>query len=230
MEFPFGVAFTAGALAVFNPCALAMIPAYVAVRAQTEARATGALFATSAAGLVVGFVGVFTVVGVVLSFAGHALFQFAPFVAGGVGIVLVAIGVRTLAGRPLHISLPAVAVRGGAETLSAQVLFGATYGLASLGCALPVFLAYTASAIALSPAVLLAHLAAFSAGAAAALVGVVTVALGAREAELRVPDGGAIARYGGGTLIAAGGLYVAYLQLGWLVGYPLGVPALILSF
>ena len=55
---------------------------------------------------------------------------------------------------------------------------------------------------------------AFSAGVAAALLGVVAVAVGAREAELRVPAGGAIARYGGGALITAAGLYVAYLQFG----------------
>src|SRR5713101_2137410 len=176
-----------------------MIPAYVAVRTQTEARTTAALFATGAAGLVVGFVGVFTFVGLVLSLAGHALFQFAPFVAGAVGIALFAVGLRTLAGRPLHIALPAVAIRGGPETLGAQVLFGATYGVASLGCALPVFLAYGASAIALGPAAFLMNLLAFSAGAAAALLAVVGVALGAREAESRVPVGGAIARYGGGA-------------------------------
>ncbi len=102
--------------------------------------------------------------------------------------------------------------------------------MASLGCALPIFLAYAASAIDLSPAVFLANLTAFSAGAAAALVGVVAVALGAREAEARVPAAGLIARYGGGALITAAGLYVAYLQLGWLIGYPLGVPAVTLSF
>lgn len=38
----------------------------------------------------------------------------------------------------------------------------------------------------------------------------------------------ALARYGGGALLSAAGLYLLYLQLGFLIGYPFGIPAITL--
>lgn len=223
------LAFSAGALSVANPCALAMVPAYVALRAQTAGRSDVSMFVTTGVlGLLLGFVGVFTVVGLVLSLAGRTLFQFVPFVAGAAGIALVWVGVRTLLGRPLHFALPAVEIRGGPESLAGQVIFGATYGIASLGCALPVFLAYTLSFAGAGPLEFAVNLVAFSAGAASTLLVVVGVALAAQGARGWLPGSREIARYGGGALVTAAGLYVAYLQLGGLVGYPLGAPALAL--
>lgn len=122
-------------------------------------------------------------------------------------------------------TLPAVAIRGGAESFRSQLAFGATYGLASLGCALPVFLAYTISVASATPLAFALNLAAFAAGAALTLLVVVVVALAAQGAGDRIPAGRELARYGGGLLITIAGVYVAYLQLGWVINYPLGVPA-----
>ncbi len=224
-----GLAFGAGALSIANPCALAMVPAYVLLRAQTAARgAAPTLAVTGVVGLLVGFVGVFTLAGLALSLAGRTLLQLVPFIAGAVGLGLVWVGVRTLLGRPPHVALPAVAIRGGPESLTGQLLFGATYALASLGCALPVFLAYTVSVAAAGPIASVANLVAFSVGAATTLLAVVVVALGAQGAGGLLPGGRELARYGGGLLLTLAGLYIAYLQLGWLIGYPVGVPALTL--
>ncbi len=220
------LAFGAGTLSVVNPCALAMIPAYVALRAQSATgRAAPVLVLNGVGGLLLGVVGVFTLIGLAISLAGRTLFQFVPFVAGAVGLALVWVGVRTLLGRPLRVPLPAVAIYGGADSLPAQVVFGATYGLASLGCALPVFLAYTVSIAGAAPLAFAANLVAFAAGAAMTLLLVVIVAVSAQGAAGRLP-GRELARYGGGLLVTFAGLYVAYLQLGWLIGYPFGVPAL----
>ena len=72
------------------------------------------------------------------------------------------------------------------------------------------------------------NLVAFAAGAATTLLAVVVVAVGTQQAGARLPAGRELARYGGGVLVTLAGLYVAYLQLGWLIGYPFGVPALTL--
>jgi len=224
-----GLAFSAGALSVANPCALAMIPAYVALRTQSATGgAAPALIVNGVGGLLLGFVGVFTLTGLAISLAGRTLFQLVPFVAGAVGLALVWAGVRTLLGRPLHVPLPAIAIRGGAESLPGQLVFGATYGLASLGCALPVFLAYTISVASGTPLAFALNLAAFAAGAALTLLVVVVIALAAQGAGGRIPAGRELARYGGGLLVTIAGVYVAYLQLGWVIGYPLGVPTLTL--
>ncbi len=228
--FSFGVAFGAGVLSVANPCAIAMIPAYLALRAQSYARsALSIALLNDVGGLLFGFLGVFTAVGLLLSAASRALLQSVPFVAGLIGLALLVVGLRTLAGRPLHVTLPVLAIRGGAESFRAQLLFGATYGLASLGCALPVFLAYAAAGFATRDArLVVANVASFGLGAAAMLLGVVVLATLLGGAGQRVPGADAIGRYGGGALIAGAGAYVLYLQLGWIVGYPLGVPSLTL--
>ena len=228
--FSFGVAFSAGVLAVANPCAIAMVPAYLALRADAgTSRSLSLALLNGVGGLLVGFLGLFTAVGLLLSVAGRALLQSVPFVAGLIGLALLVVGLRTLAGRPLHVALPTLGIRGGAGSFRAQAVFGATYALASLGCALPVFLAYAAIGFASrDPRLVVASLASFAAGAGAMLLGLVIVATALQGARQRVPGGTALSRYGGGLLIAGAGAYVLYLQLGWLIGYPFGVPTLTL--
>ncbi len=228
--FSVSVAFSAGVLAVANPCAIAMIPAYFSLRAQSGGRsALSIALLNDAGGLLMGFLGVFAAIGLLLSVVSRALLQAVPFVAGLIGLALVIVGLRTLAGRPLHVTLPAVAIRGGAESFRAQLLFGATYALASLGCALPVFLAYAAAGFATRDArLVVANVASFGLGAATMLLGLVVLATLVSGARQRLPGGVAIGRYGGGILIAGAGAYVLYLQLGWIVGYPFGVPSLTL--
>lgn len=225
-----GLAFTAGMLSIANPCALGMIPAYLALRAQAAgARPLHVVVLTGVGGLVAGFVGVFVAVALLLSVFGRVLLQTVPFVASAIGVALLAIGVATLLGRRVRVALPAVEVRGGPDTPAAQALFGATYGLASLSCALPIFLAFAATALgARDPLALVVTVATFAAGAAVTLLALVLVGVAAHDASRRLPGGELAARYGGGVLLAAAGLYLLYVQLGWLIGYPFGFPAVTL--
>ncbi len=225
MDPTLGLAFGAGALAIMNPCALGMIPAYLALHADHRRLAAAS---AGLAALVLGFVGVFSAVALALAVFGHALLRAAPFVAGAIGLVLLALGIVTLLGRTVHLALPGARVAGGGPSFGAHVLFGATYALASLGCALPIFLAFTGIALSDRDAAgLLGTLVAFALGTAASLV--VLVALGAATGFaarfLRSP---ALARYGGGALLSTAGLYLLYLQLGFLIGYPFGIPAITL--
>lgn len=227
---PLGLAFTAGMLSIANPCALGMIPAYVALRAQTAgARPLRIVVLTGVGGLVGGFVGVFVAVALLLSLFGRVLLQSVPFVASAIGVALLVLGAATLLGRRIHIALPAVEVRGGPDTLAAQALFGASYGLASLGCALPIFLAFAAMALgARDPLALVATVATFAAGAAVTLLALVLVGTAAHDASRRLPGGALATRYGSGVLLVVAGLYLLYVQLGWLIGYPLGFPVVTL--
>ncbi len=223
MDPTLGLAFSAGVLAIVNPCALGMIPAYLALHAGRRglASATNGLLA-----LVFGFVGTFTGVALALALFGHALLRAAPFVAGGIGLVLLALGIVTLLGRAVHLALPGTSVTGGGPRFGAQLAFGATYALASLGCALPIFLAFTGVALTDRDAIgLVGTLVAFALGTATSLV--VLIALGATTGFAnRFVRSPALARYGGGALLSGAGLYLLYLQLGFLIGYPLGIPAI----
>ena len=225
MDPTLALAFGAGVLAIVNPCALGMIPAYLALHAGRRglAATTAGLLA-----LVLGFVGVFTGVALALALFGHALLRAAPFVAGGIGLVLLALGIVTLLGRAVHLALPGAGIEGGGPRFGAQLAFGATYALASLGCALPIFLAFTGVALTDRDAVgLLGTLVAFALGTATSLVAL--VALGAATGfASRALRSRVLARYGGGALLFGAGLYLLYLQLGFLIGYPFGIPAITL--
>jgi cytochrome c-type biogenesis protein len=225
MDPTLGLAFSAGALAIVNPCALGMIPAYFALHAGHRGLAAAG---TGLAALVLGFVGVFTAVALALALFGHALLRAAPFVAGGIGVALLALGVVTLLGRDVHLALPGADVDGGGPRFGTQLAFGATYALASLGCALPIFLAFTGVALTDRDAArFIGTLAAFALGTATSLVVLVALgtATGVASRFLRSP---AFARYGGAALLAGAGLYLLYLQLGFLIGYPFGIPAITL--
>lgn len=228
--FSVGLALGAGMLSVANPCALGMIPAYVALRAQAAGgRRLHVVVLTGVGGLVAGFVGVFVAVALALSIFGRVLLQSVPFVAGAVGLALLVVGAATLLGRHVRLAVPAAEIRGGPDGIAAQVLFGATYALASLGCALPIFLAFAATALAArDPLVLVLTVVTFAAGAAVTLLALVVVGVAAQGASRRVPGGGFAARYAGGSLIAFAGLYLLYVQLGWLIGYPFGLPVVAL--
>ncbi len=226
MDPSLALAFTAGMFAVVNPCALGMIPAYVALAGSTKPSVTVVL--RGATGLATGFVGLFSLVALLVAVFGHALLTAIPVVGGAIGLGLVALGLAMLLGRQVHVALPSLAIRGGADRLRNQILFGATYGMASLGCALPIFLAFSATALnSRDPVALVATIGFFAAGTATMLLAVVLLATAGARLGRGLPTA-AFLRYGGGGLLIAAGLYLSYLQLGFLIGYPFGIPAVTL--
>lgn len=157
---PFGFAFGAGMVAAVNPCGFAMLPAYLSLYLGAEendfgkraslARLLRALLV--GATVTLGFVLLFGAAGVVISASGGALLGAMPVLGILVGVALVALGLWMLAGGTLHagvfgriatrvVNLKSVHARG-------FFLFGVAYGLASLSCTLPVFLAVVGSSLA----------------------------------------------------------------------------------
>lgn len=156
---PFGFAFGAGFVAAVNPCGFAMLPAYLSLYLGSqeegfEKRSTlgKALRALLVGGVVsLGFVLLFGLAGIVVAAGGNALLGAMPWVGAAIGVGLVVMGLWMLAGRTLY--------TGVFERLAARVgdpkdigvrgffLFGLAYGLASLSCTLPVFLAVIGSSL-----------------------------------------------------------------------------------
>ena len=182
-------AFALGAVAAFNPCGFALVPAYLGLYLRDDVGRTrfGSRLARSiAVAVVVGasFTALFGVVGAVFSLGSTYIIRSLPWIGLGVGIALVIIGGLVLSGRPVRSSLPdrlATRVGKGASTSSLRgyAAFGLAYGAASLGCTLPLFLAVTGTAAATSRlygAAVLAFVL-YGAGMAAAL-GVLTVVAG----------------------------------------------------
>jgi cytochrome c biogenesis protein CcdA len=142
-------AFTLGLVAAVNPCGFPLLPAYLALFAGDTTGLDGTRRTVRAlvagACMTVGFVLVFGVVGI-LAESGMALVtNWASWVMIVVGIALAALGIRGLVGRPLRVPIPAIRFAEG-RTALAMGGFGVAYAVASLSCALPLFLAGVAGA------------------------------------------------------------------------------------
>ncbi len=157
---PVGIAFGAGMVSAVNPCGFAMLPAYLSLYLGAEegdfrkrspvGRALRALLVGVIVSL--GFILLFGLAGVVVSAGGKAILGVMPWVGAIIGAVLVLMGVWMFAGRGLYTGVfKRVAERvGDPKTMSARsfFLFGLAYGLASLSCTLPVFLAVIGGSVA----------------------------------------------------------------------------------
>ncbi|MGQ0573597.1 MAG: cytochrome c biogenesis CcdA family protein [Pseudonocardia sp.] len=213
-------ALVAGAVAAFNPCGFALLPAYLGLLVSDEApggRAAairrGARFA---AGMTVGFVAVFGLVGAVLAPLALSIERYLPIVTVVVGVVLVGLGGWLLAGRQLGI--PGLAGHGSAPTAAgwtSQIGYGVSFALASLSCTIAPFLAVTAGALSTGGALGVAS--AFLAYALGMGIVVLVLALAVVTARTSVVGSmrrvGALISRGSGVLLVVAGAYVAWY--GW---------------
>ena len=217
------VAFGAGLVAALNPCGFALLPGYLAlvVRGTSPRGPLNALARALVATMVMtaGFVAVFGTFGLLTVAAANTVQRYLPYVTLLIGIILILLGVRLLAGRRLGLMLPdAVAGRAGwapTARLGSMAGYGVGYALASLTCTVGPFLAVTGATLESNTA--LHRVAVFGAyaGGFALVVGVLAVATALAGTvvldRLRrvVPY---ISRISGALLIAVGA-YVAYY--GW---------------
>jgi len=157
---PVGFAFGAGIVAAVNPCGFAMLPAYLSLylgnqEAGFEKRSPlgRALRALAIGGVVsLGFVLLFGVAGVIVSAGGSVILGTMPWVGVVIGAALILMGLWMLAGRTLYTGVfERFAGRVGdprSMSIRGFFLFGLAYGLASLSCTLPVFLAVMGGSLA----------------------------------------------------------------------------------
>jgi cytochrome c-type biogenesis protein len=224
-----GYAFVAGMVAAVNPCGFVLLPAwlgaYISDRAGTGGTRAIRQSIVVALWLTAGVIGLFMVVGALVAAVSGSFIVAFPWVGLGLGVLLTALGGGVLAGRSLHLSV----VEGwvgrltrDTTTLSARsyVRFGVIYGLASLSCTLPAFLAVITTSL-LSGGYLIALLqfAMFGVGMAAVLA-TMTVFVGLLSG--RAPGGlrrfsRHAVRVSGVLLLLAGGYLVYY----WLSVWPL---------
>lgn len=223
MELPLLLGLGAGSVSAVNPCGFAMPPAFVGffLGEREEAGAGLArrlLRAAAVAGLVTaGFVVVFVPIGAAVSLGSRSLVRYVPWLGLGVGVVLIGVGIAFLVGRTVALDLHPVQRVGGRRNRS-MVVYGVGYGLASVGCTLPVFLAVVGGAVAaggILPGVAVFVAYALGMGLVVLAVSVAT-ALGkdavARWLRRLMPH---LGRVGGLGLMAAGA-YLVFLEVRFL--------------
>ncbi|MBA2307910.1 MAG: cytochrome c biogenesis protein CcdA [Pseudonocardiales bacterium] len=216
------LALVAGAVAAFNPCGFALLPAYLGllVAQDRTGAANGRAAAVAAAvrfaaGMTLGFVAVFGLVGGVLAPLAVSIERYLPVVTVVMGVVLVGLGGWLLAGRQL--AIPGLAGRGRAPTSSwpSQIGYGVSFGLASLSCTIAPFLAVTAGSLrAGGPFGVASTFVAYSVGMGTVVLALaVAVATASTSLVASMRRAGAVISRGSGALLVIAGAYVAWY--GW---------------
>ena len=147
---PLGYAFVAGVVASVNPCGFVLLPAYLGFYLGDDPGARGGrvrmgrALAVSAT-VTASFVLLFGLAGILAALAASAVTSSLPWVGTAVGVGLILLAGVLASGRELTVSLaPRTAGHLKAATrargLGGYAAYGTAYGLASLGCTLPVFL------------------------------------------------------------------------------------------
>ena len=229
-DLPIGYAVVAGAIAVFNPCGIALVPVYVGLFLGDDAVESGATLPRMRRAIIVSavvalsfgvvFAGVGLLVGIFAVAVGTAL----PWIGLAVGILLVLLGGRMLAGgAPLGVAIDTARMGRAASSggLRGYSMFGVGYAAASLGCTLPIFIAATGSSLAGgSVGTTSLRFIGFGAGMALAL-GVLTVVFGLAGGSLirRIGRGGDLLEVLSAALVLLAG---AYIIVYWLSSGTIG--------
>jgi cytochrome c-type biogenesis protein len=217
---PLSVALVAGALVALNPCSVPLLPAflsyYLGVDRDRLPPARTGLVQGMLVGvmLTAGVVGVFAGIGLPLVYGSARITQVVPWLGLVAGIGSMLVGAIALAG-PGWVKLrlpitPAPTWRGWFRPLA----FGVAYGVASLGCSLPVFITFVAASLSVSGSgSAVAVLAAYVAGMATTILALLVAATLFREGVARriAPLAARLHRVSGLLLVFAG----AYLTYFW---------------
>jgi len=149
-KVPVGYALVAGMVASVNPCGFVLLPAYLGYylgdgRGGTGVRRQLGRALLVSATVTASFALLFGLTGILAGLAASALTSSLPWIGVTVGAGLILLGGLLASGHELNFPLaPRMAQRLGAATrrqgLGGYAAYGAAYGLASLGCTLPVFL------------------------------------------------------------------------------------------
>lgn len=221
------LALVAGAVAAFNPCGFALLPAYLSLLVAddpgSESAPVGARHALTAvrkavrftSGMTVGFVAVFGTFGAAIAPLAISVERYLPYLTVVIGAVLVLLGAWLLTGRGL--TVPGLAGRGSGPTRSwwSQVGYGASFALASLSCTIGPFLAVTATSLrGSSPLQVVASYVAYALGMGTVILVLALAAATAQATAVsRMRRAGAYIGRVSGALLVAAGAYVAWY--GW---------------
>jgi cytochrome c biogenesis protein CcdA len=210
-------AFALGLVGVANPCGFPLLPAYVSFfvdgrgpRGRDPLRALGASACVTA-----GFVACFGLLGLALGAVVAAVESVVPWVMVGFGGLMALTGLAALTGHldrfPLRINRTGRASIGGRGPL-AMAGFGVVYGLASLGCSLPVFLAAVGGGLDQRGVWVVARSSVAYALGMGLLLAVVAVGTSTTRGAMvrRVRPAGRLGRLAGASLLVLSGAYLAY--------------------
>ncbi len=227
---PLGFVFAAGMVSAVNPCGFVLLPAYLGVfLGESDASRPLGVAARVRRGVVVGatvtlaLVLVFAVVGMLVGSVASLLVGTLPWLGLAVGVALIVTAGYRVAGGAAFGALPyriSAQLSGGlaaprAAGLRAYFAYGLAYGLASLSCTLPIFLAVLGGSVAADGVVpVLGRLATYGLGMGTLIVGVtIAAALFGAAVLRRLRWATRVVQPAGTALLFLAGSYVVYYWL-----------------
>lgn len=205
----------AGVLAVLNPCGIALLPGLLSLTPTSadtrHGRSVRAPAVKTGLILTAGAVATFGVVAVPIAVGAQLVAAAVSWVGLILGVAMILLAVLVLAGK--RIALPGM--RFGENLRQGQsgtFLVGAGYGVTSLGCGLPLFLAALGAAVAAGGRfAAVAVVAAYTAGMAVALITVMIGIAAIHDAVTRlVGRSQSLMRWINGALLLLAGGYLTY--------------------
>ena len=160
-----GYAFAAGMVASVNPCGFAMLPAYLGLYLGTNEKEgeqrniVRSLGKSVLVGGVVtsGFIVLFGLTGLLVNLGAKPVRDIIPWLGLVIGVLLTIAGSWILGGGKLYSGLAGRAASRIGDPAEVSIrgyfLFGLSYGIASLSCALPIFLIVVATTLTASGAI-----------------------------------------------------------------------------
>jgi cytochrome c-type biogenesis protein len=215
---PLTLALAAGGLSTINPCGFAMLPAYLTFYVGADEDQLPSATSRTAQGLktglmvTAGFLLVFAVVGLPITYGATRIVRTIPWVGMALGLTLLVVGVATFLGRKISMTINHGIRPEQNRRPKTMFLFGIGYGIASLGCTLPVFLAVIGASLATQgPGGALLVLVAYGSGMAIMLILFSTGAALVRDGLVRsvrrvMPYMGRIT----GGMLTVAGIYLTY--------------------
>lgn len=159
---PLGFAFAAGMASAVNPCGFAMLPAYLGLYLGSGEQSEGRTNPTRQLGqallvggvVTLGFILLFGVAGTVIGLGARSVVDLIPWLGLIIGILLTLVGSWMLSGGKLYTGFASRAAsrigNPNQVNVKSYLLFGLSYGIASLSCTLPIFLIVVGSTLAVS--------------------------------------------------------------------------------
>jgi cytochrome c biogenesis protein CcdA len=215
---PLTLALAAGGLSTVNPCGFAMLPAYLTFYVGADEDQLPTATSRTAQGLktglmvTAGFLLVFALVGIPITYGATRIVRTIPWIGMALGLTLLVVGVATFLGRKISLTINHGIRPDNDRRPKTMFLFGIGYGIASLGCTLPVFLAVIGASLATAgPGGALLVLIAYGAGMAIMLILFSTGAALVRDGLIRsvrrvMPYMGRIT----GAMLTVAGIYLTY--------------------
>lgn len=141
---PLAIAFGSGMLATVNPCGFAMLPAYLGYFLGVDGNdrnVQASIGRSLAVGLSVsgGFLAVFSAVGLAIYHLSASVDRWTPWATMVIGAGLIVLGIAMLRGFEPVVALPKLNRGGRERTGQSMFVFGVSYAIASISCALPLF-------------------------------------------------------------------------------------------